>query len=113
MEDTPTKSISYDTVNKNIRKQLIKEHVKEKNKKRVESENWSFSSEYYIYENQMKMIKDIIANKYNYNNDVSKIAMQQINRKIYGYKQQDIIKKHLNNDKFITLESIIDKIIFI
>ena len=59
----------------------------------------------------MKMIKDIIANKYNYNNDVSKIAMQQINRKIYGYKQQDIIKKLLNEKEFITFESVINKMI--
>jgi hypothetical protein len=112
MEDEmPKKSITYNAVNKIAKKQLIKQHVKEKNKKRVESENWSFSSEHYIYENQMKMIKDIIANKYNYNNEVSKIAIQQINRKIYGYKQQDIIKKLLNEKQFITFESVINKMI--
>ena len=112
MEDeTPKKSITYNAVNKIPKKQLIKEHVKEKNKKRVESENWSFSSDHYIYENQMKMIKDIISNNYNYNNDVSKIAIQQINRKIYGYKQQDIIKKLLNENQFITFESVINKMI--
>jgi hypothetical protein len=112
MEDeTPKKSITYNAVNKIAKKQLIKQLVKEKNKKRVESENWSFSSEHYIYENQMKMIKDIIANKYNYNNNVSKIAIQQINRKIYGYKQQDIIKKLLNEKEFITFESVINKMI--
>ena len=32
----------------------------------------------------------------NFTDDVSKIAIQQINRKIYGYKQQDIIKKLFN-----------------
>jgi len=112
MEDeTPKKSITYNAVNKIAKKQLIKEYVKEKNKKRVESENWSFSLEHYIYENQMKMIKDIIANKYNYINNVSKIAIQQINRKIYGYKQQDIIKKLLNEKDFITFESIINKMV--
>jgi hypothetical protein len=111
MENTPTKSISYNAVNKNIKKQLIKEHVKEKNKKRVESENWKFGSENYSYDNQIKMIRDILTNNYNYNNDVSKIAIQQINRKIYGYKQQDIIKKLLNEKEFITFESIINKMI--
>jgi len=112
MEDeTPKKSITYNAVNKIAKKQLIKEHVKEKNKKRVESENWKFSVENYAYDNQIKMMKDILSNNYNYNDDVSKIAIQQINRKIYGYKQQDIIKKLLNEKDFITLQSVIDKMI--
>ena len=41
----------------------------------------------------------------------TKIILQQINKKIYGYKQQDIIKKLLNNEKFITLDSVINKMI--
>jgi hypothetical protein len=112
MEDnTPKKSITYNAVNKIVKKQLIQKHIKEKNKKRVESENWSFNPEHYMYTNQMNMIKDILANNYNHNDDVSKIAMQQINRKIYGYKQQDIIKKLFNEKEFITFESIINKMI--
>jgi hypothetical protein len=112
MEDnTPKKNITYNAINKIAKKQLIKEYVKEKNKKRVESENWSFNSEHYLYENQLKMIKDILANNYNYNDNVSKIAIQQINRKIYGYKQQDIIKKLLNEKEFITLQSVINKMV--
>lgn len=112
MEDeTPKKSITYNAVNKIVKKQLIKEHVKEKNKKRVESENWSFDPDHYMYDNQMKMIKDILSNNYTYNNDVSKIAIQQINRKIYGYKQQDLIKKLFNQSEFITLKSIVNKMV--
>lgn len=112
MEDeTPKKSITYNAVNKIAKKQLINEHVKEKNKKRVESENWKFSVENYAYDNQIKMMKDILSNNYNYNDDVSKIAIQQINRKIYGYKQQDIIKKLLNEKDFITLQSVVDKMV--
>ena len=111
MDNSESKSITYNVVNKIIKKELIKEHVKEKNKKRVESENWKFSLENYAYDNQIKMMKDILSNNYNYNDDVSKIAIQQINRKIYGYKQQDIIKKLLNEKDFITLQSVIDKMI--
>jgi hypothetical protein len=112
MEDNIIKkSIAYNAVKKLPRKQLIKEHDKEKNKKRVESENWKFSVENYAYENQIKMMKDILANNYNHNDYVSKIAIQQINRKIYGYKQQDIIKKLLNEKDFITLQSVIDKMV--
>jgi hypothetical protein len=109
--ETETKNISYNAVNKVIKKQLIKECVKEKNKKRVECENWTFSPDHYTYENQMKMIQEILSNNLNYTNDVSKIAIQQINRKIYGYKQQDIIKKLFNQNEFINLESIINKMV--
>ena len=59
----------------------------------------------------MNMIKQIFENNYVSIDKTSKIILQQINRKIYGYKQQDIIKKLLNNDKFITLDSIINKMI--
>lgn len=111
MENTETKSISYNTVNKVLRKQQIKQYVKEKNKKRVETENWTFSLDHYNYDNQMNMMKDILANHYAFTDDVSKIAIQQINRKIYGYKQQDIIKKLFNQTEFITLESIIHKMV--
>jgi hypothetical protein len=111
MENTETKSISYNTVNKVLRKQQIKQYVKEKNKKRVETENWTFSLDHYNHDNQMNMMKDILANHYAFTDDVSKIAIQQINRKIYGYKQQDIIKKLFNQTEFIKLESIINKMV--
>jgi hypothetical protein len=111
MEEIPTKIITYNSVNKNIKTQLINQDTKEKNKKRVESENWTFDLEKYDYNNQINMIKDILANNYNSNDHVSKIAIQQINRKIYGYKQQDIIKKLLNKKEFINFESVINKMI--
>lgn len=112
MEDNiQTKSISYNNVNKVLRKQQIKHHIKEKNKKRVETENWTFSLDHYNYDTQIKMMKDISANQYVFTDDVSKIAIQQINRKIYGYKQQDLIKQMFNQSEFITLESIINKMV--
>lgn len=36
---------------------------------------------------------------------------QQINKKIYGYKQQDIIKKLFDETKFINIQTIINKMI--
>ena len=111
MEESPTKIITYAAVNKITKKQLNTSHIKEKNKKRVETENWKFDVENYDYINQIKMIKVIQTNNYIHNNDVSKIAIQQINRKIYGYKQQDINKKRLNELEFITFKSIIDKMV--
>jgi hypothetical protein len=105
-----TKSITYNADNNVIRTQ-IKETIKEKNKKRVESENWTFDSECFNYDNQLKMIKDILNNNYIHTDNVSKIAIQQINRKIYGYKQQDIIKKLFNQCEFINFVSVINKMV--
>ena len=49
-------------------------------KKRVESLNWSFSNENYEYSNQFQKIIDISNNNLIYNDDVSKIIIQQIKK---------------------------------
>jgi hypothetical protein len=73
--------------------------------------NWTFSNDFYNYENQMKLIRDIFNNNYNYVDNVSKIIMQEINKKIYSYKQQDVCKSRYDDKQFITLENVIDKIL--
>ena len=109
MENDTLKIINYDVAIKQPHpyNKDNKTHNKD-NKKRVESENWTFNPMHYIYENQLNMIKEIFKNS---NDPVSKIAIQQINRKIYGYKQQDVIKKLFNKNEFITFESIIHKMV--
>ena len=104
-----TKSIMFNAVNKRVKSQLIEDHKKVKDKKRVAAENWTFTSDDYAHDNQLNNIKNILENDYQFTDQTTKIALQQINKKIYGYKQQDVIKKLLNNEKFITLESVINK----
>ena len=106
-----TKKITLNVPNKLVTRTLVQQHKREKDKKRVVAENWTFSPDNYLYEKQIKMMKDIYVNNYNYTDEVSKIAIQQINRKIYGYKQQDIIKKLLKEDQFINLQSVINKMV--
>lgn len=107
MENLLTKNISYDVANK-TKKNIVKENVvKGKNKKRVESENWKFDIEYFCHLKQLDMVKDMLLKNDSENKEVSKIIIQQINRKIYGYKQQDIFKKLFNANEFITFDSII------
>ena len=106
-----TKNIIFNADNKRIKNQLIEDHKKNKDKKRVVAENWTFTSDDYSYENQFNIIKKIVENNYQSIDQTTKIILQQINKKIYGYKQQDIIKKLLNNEKFITLDSVINKMI--
>jgi len=110
MEEESKKIIITGTNNRYQIKKMINKKEKEV-KKRVVSLNWNFPDEYYEYKNQFQMIFDISNNNLTHTNDVSKIVIQQINRKIYGYKQQDILKKILDNTNFITFECIINKMI--
>lgn len=104
------KTITINIPNKQAKK-IIEEYKSNKEKKRVESEKWIFNQEEYQYENQIKNIKNILNKNYNYSDDISKIMLQQISKKIYGYKQQDTIKKRFNESKFINIQSIINKMI--
>ena len=94
-----------------IKKMLSENKLAKEIKKREISKKWSFNEENYKYDNQIKMIIDISNNNLNYFDDVTKIIVQQINSKIYGYKHQDIIKKYLNEDKLLTFQSVIEKLI--
>jgi hypothetical protein len=92
--------------------QLIAEHKSEKVvKKRIPCEKWTFPDEQFEHSNQLKMIKEICNNNFAYSDNVSKIAIQEINKKIYGYKQQDALKKRYDEENFLTFESVIHKMI--
>jgi hypothetical protein len=107
MENSDTKNIIFC---KKISKSFT-EQKKEKDIKRVESEKWDFKYDDFLYENQLNNIKNIHSNECKFNDNISKITIQQISKKISGYKQQDIIKKKLDSQKFITLECIINKMV--
>ena len=112
MEDIFKKINITGTNNRYHMKKLINEHKLEKElKKRVKSEKWNFPDESYEYAKQIQMIIDISNNNLNHIDDASKIAIQEINRKITGYKSQDKIKKHFDENKFLTFESVILKMI--
>jgi hypothetical protein len=101
------------TNNKYMMKKLIKDNKEEKkNKKRVVTDKWLFSLD--SFEEQLKMIIDISNNNMNFiedKNKVSKTIIQEINKKISSYKQQDIVKNHYDKEKFLTFESVILKMI--
>jgi hypothetical protein len=111
-EDT-RKNITINGTNNryHIKKMLSENKLAKEMKKREIAKKWCFNEENYKYDNQIKMIIDISNNNLNYFDDVTKIVVQQINSKIYGYKHQDIIKKYLNEDKLLTFQSVIQKMI--
>jgi hypothetical protein len=91
-------------------KKLTKENNTEKKiKKRVASEKWIFDQKYFNFDHLWKIINDI--NNSQYDTDITKITLQEINKKISSYKQQDILKKRWDENKFLTLECILKKMI--
>ncbi len=115
MDDIISKQINITgTNNKYQIKKLINtddENIEKGSKKRVAAGKWDFSAEIFSYENQMKIVLDISNNKINDVDDVSKTAIREINKKISSYKQQDKIKKLLSESKFLTFESVINKMV--
>jgi hypothetical protein len=98
--------------NKYQMKKLIKERNTEPKKREV-SKKWSFDEVYFNYDKQIKIINDIskMDLENNIDDDITKIAVQEINKKICIYKHQDIIKKKLDLESFIDFNCIIDKMI--
>jgi hypothetical protein len=96
------------TNNRYMMKKVIREKKAEPKKREV-SKEWTFSDEYFNYDKQLKIINDISANILDDN--VTKIVIQQINKKISSYKQQDILKKILDTEKFIDFNCVINKMI--
>ena len=94
-----------------MRKMINDNKVEKEIKKRVVSEKWTFSDEKFLHSYQIQLLNNIFENNFKYNDEVSKIAIQEINRKISGYKQQDMLKKHYDSDNFLTFECVINKLV--
>ena len=97
-------------------KYQMKKLITERNtqpKRREVSKKWTFDEEYFNCDKQMKLINDIskMNLENNIDDDITKIAIQEINKKICSYKQQDIIKKKLAMELFIDFNCVIDKMI--
>lgn len=89
-----------------------KQNQKQKQKqKRVVATQWTFDEIHYAHDHQVAMVRAMQANDYQSIDAVSKIALQQIQKKIYGYKQQDILKKKYREDLFLDLQSVIDSMV--
>ena len=109
MADEPKKIVISGTNNKYQMNKLIKpRNANIEAKKRLESEKWNFDESYYEYFNQLKLIENLSNNNLN---GVEKIAVQEINKKISGYKQQDKLKKIYDENKFLTFETVIQKLL--
>jgi len=98
--------------NKNTNdKKVVRE--KKEPKKRVEPQKWNLeSSDFCNFNSQIEIIQEIKNNNYLATDDYnSKLIKRQIERKISGYKQQDILKEILVPEKLIRFPEIVDAFI--
>jgi len=110
MEENTIKKLTI--TGKNNTYQLMYETKNNKEvKKRIPSEKWFFTEENYQYDKQFNLIMDISNNNFTYFNEISKIAINEINKKISSYKQQDKIKNLYNETEFLTFEAVINKML--
>lgn len=108
--DVNSKSISI------VFKQQSTYHLKEdgtikktKDKKRLATEKWTFDNEYYSTEQQLKLLTAIQTNAEP--GHLEKLVVQEIKKKISGYKQQDIHKKLYDEHQFLDLQTVIKKMV--
>ena len=104
--------------NSNIKKIILEEpqnnkstkkinYEKEK-KMRVETQTWGLSEEELSHQRQINMLmSENFINNENNNKYISKI-ISHIKTKLSCYKQQDILKKILNEANFVSFEETID-----
>jgi hypothetical protein len=102
--------IEENTIENSYLKKIVRE--KKEPKIRIETQKWDLeSNEYCNFDNQIEIIKTIINNNYTGNDYNSKLIIRQIERKISGYKHQDVLKGILEECKLIKLPEIIDSLI--
>jgi hypothetical protein len=102
-----TKQIIYtpNTVTKRG-KSSIKLASKEEAKKRVVCDKWSIQSSLLEHPPQLEIIHNALSHDLHYL-PLIPLFKQQIESKLYGYKQQDIKKRLHNEAKFITFDQTI------
>jgi hypothetical protein len=96
-------------------KKLTNKEEMNKIKLRKESQKWNLSENMYNREYQFNILNKINNNEITQDNtneysDLHKLMIQQLERKLNNYKQQDILKKVYNPDNIITLEETIKKL---
>jgi hypothetical protein len=99
------------TSNRYMIKKLTQNKALER--KRIKRAKWNLSQDELQFANQLKVINEMffdnLCDNKIYNNEMSKIITQQINQKIAGYKNQDLIKNIFDADNFIIFADIVTR----
>jgi|SaaInlV_150m_DNA_4_1039716.scaffolds.fasta_scaffold48103_1 hypothetical protein len=90
-------------------KEVLKEKNEPKKRSITKTTKWAKNTKNVSHEDQIKYIKEICEDTIQ-NPEICSIMIQQIKQKINGYHNQDVIKKILNEDKFVDFKYVIDLI---
>lgn len=87
---------------------IIKKMTLEKEKKmRVETKTWGLTNNDLNHETQFSILKTLLEDKEE-KNKYTTIFKSHIKHKISSYKQQDILKKKLDETSFINFEQVVE-----
>lgn len=93
--------------------QMKKLLEKKEKKKRVTCQKWNVdvsNNTLFDFTKQKEIIFSLQNNEYKAFDSQSNLVVQELERKISGYKQQDILKKVFEPDKMINLQNIIQEL---
>jgi hypothetical protein len=112
-DDSDKKNINIVGINNRyqIKKITNKDDIN-KIKLRKESQKWKLSQEVYDRNYQLALLKKIHMGSANTNNDdeivqLNKLLIQQLERKLSNYKQQDLLKNIYDSNNIISLDKTI------
>lgn len=83
-------------------------------KQRLLFDNFIVNEDELTYSNQLELlqkVKNILDSKEIFKDEITKILLREIEKKISSYKQQDLDKNIYHNEKFIKLYDVIDKLL--
>ena len=81
---------------------------KVENPERKASEKWKIDESFYTYRKQIELINKLYLDQIK---EEEIWLKREIDKKIKGYKNQDLIKKLINLNKFISLNETIEKLV--
>ena len=95
-----------DTVEKKNKQNNKKINYEKEKKMRVETKSWGLNDDELSHITQINTIKSILDNS-SEKNKYKSFIITHIKQKINGYKQQDILKKKMDEQKFIKFDHVI------
>ena len=106
-ENSNTKHIIIEDLQKNKNTKKINFEKEKERKMRVETQTWGLNEEQLSQEIQLNIL-ECIKNETLEKNKYTALITSHIKTKICSYKQQDILKKRLNEDNLVKFNEVIE-----
>ena len=105
MEEDDTENVKKIIIIEPVKKTTKKINCEKERKMRVETKTWGLNEDELSHIKQLTSLQELsIVENSKYNSKL----VSHIKHKLCGYKQQDILKKKLNEQEFIRFEEVIE-----